>query len=937
MAAGGGLWWDVGVAAVSGVLVRTAELRQVRDFVQQVRAAPAALAIQGEAGAGKSTLWRAGIEAAAAAGHRVLRSEPSASETDLAFAALSDLLTEVLPLVEARIPGPQREALEVALLLRPAGEEPPAARAIGLAMLAALRGCLSQHSVLIAIDDVQWLDGASRDVLAFALRRMTDGPLSLLVAARTEAAADPLTVGAPPPPRGWRDLLTALPAAEVIDLAPMDLWQVQNLLPPDITAARARLVARQSRGNPFWALQLSASLDADDSEVPPLARTLTGQLSRSLSAEAAAALAVVAAAGRTGLPGALAVLDHLADPAAAVDAAVLAGVVVETGGRLSAAHPLIGAAAVESLPPGRRAQLYRRLAQVSATPERYAHFMALAAGPGPDGAVADALDTAAATAHARAGNAAAGQFAAQAVAFTPPSDAAALAQRRIRAGELLYLAGEMEQSLTQLQALDTRSLATEDLERALPLLVDNTDTVHGHTAATAIVQDAVAAAGSDPRRRALVLALASDWVYGIRGRRRPAAAEAISCAEAAGPAAVPALHRALVNLAVAKVFAAEGLDTGLLDRARRLEAALPALRLYDTADLHRGVWSWYTDDLDTARAALRRSIARARETGEDWTLSISWCYLAAAEELAGQYQTAAAALEEAGQAAAGHDWPLSPWHIEPRCGLLIAAGNLDEAVSLADERLPDDESQPQSTRCLGASVRGKVSMWRGDTVAAVRHFELAAWCADQREWADPGLRCRTDHLLAEAYVALGRLDEARRIAGRLREFGQRLGRSALTGDAARTDALVAAAGGELDAAADHARAAVAAHGRSALRPEHARSLLLLGQIERRRKARRQSRDALRRSWELATEMGHRPLIDEIERELPRVAAERSGSELTATERRVADLIAAGATNKDAATALFVSVRTVETHVASTYRKLGVRTRAELARRVAGSV
>jgi predicted ATPase len=160
-----------------------AELRQVRDFAQQVRAAPAALVIQGEAGAGKSTLWRAGIEAAAAAGHRVLRSEPSASETDLAFAALSDLLAEVLPLVEARIPDPQREALEVALLLRPAGEEPTAARAIGLAMLTALRGCLSQHPVLVAIDDVQWLDQASREVLAFALRRVTDGPLSLLLAA----------------------------------------------------------------------------------------------------------------------------------------------------------------------------------------------------------------------------------------------------------------------------------------------------------------------------------------------------------------------------------------------------------------------------------------------------------------------------------------------------------------------------------------------------------------------------------------------------------------------------------------------------------------------------------------------------------------------------------------------------------------------------------
>jgi DNA-binding NarL/FixJ family response regulator len=118
-----------------------------------------------------------------------------------------------------------------------------------------------------------------------------------------------------------------------------------------------------------------------------------------------------------------------------------------------------------------------------------------------------------------------------------------------------------------------------------------------------------------------------------------------------------------------------------------------------------------------------------------------------------------------------------------------------------------------------------------------------------------------------------------------------------------------------------------------LRLELARSLLVLGQIERRRKARGQSRDALRRAHELAAEMGHRPLLAEVERELPRVAAARSGAELTATERRVADLIAAGATNRDAAAALFVSVRTIETHVASIYRKLDVRTRAELARRL----
>ena len=921
------------MAAVGGDLVRSAEWGRVRDFARDVRPSPAALAIQGEAGAGKSMLWRAGVEVAAAAGHRLLRSEPSASEIDLSFAALSDLLADVLPLVAEQIPGPPREALEIALLLRPPGDQPPTARAVGLAVLAVLRACLAEGPVLVAVDDVQWLDGASLEALTFALRRIPGGPLSLFVAARTEAAADPLTAGAPPPPHGWRDLLAAVSAAEVIDLAPLDMWQVQSLLPATVSAAQARLVARQSRGNPFWAFQVSASLGSAGGPVPPLAHTLTDRLSRLLSPPAADALAVVAAAGRIGIAEALAVLGHRDDPAEALDAAVLAGVVVETGNRLSAAHPLIGAAAVESLPPGRRAQLYRRLAGASANPERYAHFAALAAGAGPDGAVADALDAAAAAAHARAGNAAAGQFAAQAVVFTPASQAAALVRRRIRAGELLYLAGEVEQSLAQLQALDIASLAAEDLERALPLLVDNTDLVYGDAAATAIVTQAAGAAGSDPRRRATVLALASDFAYGIRSGRRAAAAEAIRCAEAAGPAAFPALHRALVNLVVAKVFAAEGLDKELLERAGRLEADLPALRLHDTADLHRGLWSWYTDDLGAARAALRRSIARARDAGEDWALSIFWCYLAAAEELAGDYPAAGAALEEAGRAAAGYDWPTTAWHVEPRCELLIAAGRLDEAVSLADERLPDDGSRPESVRCFGACVRGKVSVWRGDAATAVRHFELAAWCADQRGWADPGLRCRVDHLLAEMYVALGRPDEARRIAGWLREIGLRLGRPALAGDAARVDALAAAAAGDLDAAADHARAAVAAHGLSALRPELARSLLVLGQVERRRKARRQSRDALRRAHELAAEMRHRPLLAQIERELPRVAAERSGSELTATERRVADLIADGGTNRDAAAALFVSVRTVETHVASIYRKLGVRSRAELARRL----
>ena len=265
--------------------------------------------------------------------------------------------------------------------------------------------------------------------------------------------------------------------------------------------------------------------------------------------------------------------------------------------------------------------------------------------------------------------------------------------------------------------------------------------------------------------------------------------------------------------------------------------------------------------------------------------------------------------------------------------MLIAAGDLDGALSLADEYLPDEESRSVPARFIGACVRGKVSMWRGDARGR------GAATSSRPDGSRPSATGPNPGSAAGSITCWPR--PTSRSAGPatrrgsppwLRELGERLGRPALTGDAHRIDALACAAAGDLEAAAEAARAAVAAHQSSPLRLELARSLLVLGQIERRRKARGQSRDALVRAHELAAQMGHRPLLAAIEKELPRVAAERSGTELTATERRVADLIAAGATNRDAAAALFVSVRTIETHVASIYRKLGVRTRAELARR-----
>ncbi|HSZ39907.1 MAG TPA: LuxR family transcriptional regulator [Trebonia sp.] len=948
--------------AQRGNFVRTAEWRSAREFAVTApqRTEPAALAITGEAGAGKSNLWRAAVAEAAGRGCRVLRSEPSASEADTPFAGLSDLLAGVVSLVESGIPQPQREALDVALLARPAGEQPPPAHAIGRGVLAALNALVSAGPVLLAVDDVQWLDTGSMDALVFALRRIAGAPsagpadgrpaLSLLLAARTEAPADPLTVGTPSPPDGWRRLLAAFPPAAAAELVlePLALDQVQGLLPATATIAQARLVTAQSRGNPFWAREIWSSIatttapaevsPAGEAPVPPRARAaLAGRLKRSLSPPAAEALAVVAAAGRITVPDALAAMEDVADSAAAIDSAVEAGVVIETEGRLAPAHPLIGATAVEAVPPDRQAALYRRLAAVSASPERRAQFTALAAaaqGTMPDQAVADALDAAAEAAAAKAAYAAAAKFAAQSVRFTPPGDEAELIRRRIRAGELFDMANELTEALEQFDAVDLNALTTTDAERVLPRLADLLDVLHGEAAARSLITRSLESATGD-RPRAVLQSLAADIWYGVPGQRRAAAAEAIAHAEAAGPEANASLHRALVNLVGAKCGECEGVDEALLTRAEQLERIVPGIPLYEVADGFRNLCYRYTEQLDIARAAALRLVSRARDAGDDWALSLYLSQFALTEELAGDYQAAKAALDDSNGIAAAYDWPEHPALFEPQCELLIANGNLDEARRIADEHLPDEPDQPIRSRFMGASLRGKASAWAGDAATAVRYLELAARYADELGWLDPGQRSRVDCLLAEAHVATGQPAKAAEVSARLRGLGARMNRPTLVGDACRIDALAAAAAGDqpdhLDAAAEHARAAVAAHERSQLRTELAHSLLVLGQIERRRKARTESRAALRRAHDLAVALGHEPLLAQINAELPTSALSRAESVLTAAEQRVAEQIAKGSTNREAAAELFLSVRTVETHVASIYRKLGVRTRSDLRR------
>src|ERR687892_2307762 len=179
-------------AASIAIVGRDEELSLVAAFLEAPHELPAALLVEGEAGIGKSTVWRHGIELARGNGFRVLETRPTESETTLSFAGLGDLLGEAGNYVTSELPPPQRRALEGALLLREPGETRPEAREISTAFLGALRALARRQPLLVAVDDVQWLDVPSSAAIDYAARRLRGEPIAFLLARRLTGDDEPL-------------------------------------------------------------------------------------------------------------------------------------------------------------------------------------------------------------------------------------------------------------------------------------------------------------------------------------------------------------------------------------------------------------------------------------------------------------------------------------------------------------------------------------------------------------------------------------------------------------------------------------------------------------------------------------------------------------------------------------------------------------------------
>lgn len=903
-----------------------------------------AVLLEGEAGIGKSAVWSAGVAEAYRTGYTVLAATGSEAETALSYAGLTDLFETVADEILPALPEPQREPLEIALLRRAPGATPIGQREVSVAVLGALRLLCGRQRVLIAVDDLQWVDRVTVEALAFAMRRSGTECVRLLAAARVPGGATAWTPAEPDDQDRTSLLFSAMPAEtrDTIRLEPLATPVIDRLLTARLGGPLPRTVlaalVERTAGNPFWALEVAAAVargGMGDGELPvpeSLSAVVAGRLA-ALSAEARETLLAVSALAQPTTDLAGRALDELVggDAGKAIDDAIAAGVVTEAGGRLRPAHPLLGSAALDSLLPGARVALHRRLATVVVDPEQHARHLVLAANnSGPE--LVAALDAGVRSAKLRGATSAAAELAELAITHTPAGDPQ-LADREVEAAELLFAIGNTRGANEHLVAVYRGEPTSATRRRALPMLVETTYWVHGVQAAAEIVRKEIDNSADDPYLLATALAMAADVGDGRGSDRTELAERALALFDALGEEPDPrVLSTALLYLALARLDAGDGIQWDLLDRAVRAERQLSSVPLTMQAAYARRIWLKSVDRPVDCAAALHEALAEAREIGEEWAVSPTYGHLALAECWAGRY---AAGLAAADQGFAHGESGIAKAAVlyGARGLLLVLTGDIAAGRSLVTEQLSREGDGIATVKAIVyRQVLGAAALLEGDFEEAVDLLGTALRLARGEGIHEPGRRQRLEGDLGQALVATGRLAEAAELAAEQIALGERTGRPTILGVGLRIAGLASAAENDLTAALDQLERAVRAHEQSELPLELGRSLLALGQVHRRRRAKPQARQALQAALDLFLGLGAAPFAELASTELDRIEPARGGSGLTRAEQRIVELVASGHSNREIAAELFVSVRTVETHLGSVYRKLAIRSRTELVRR-----
>ncbi|MBL8928078.1 MAG: AAA family ATPase [Pseudonocardia sp.] len=942
---------------------REDEIELMNRLAAGVGEAAGGVVIVGEPGIGKSSLWAYGMAVLRRTGARVLATTCAEAESEMPYAGLDDLLGPLLDGYGSLLPAGQRAALDSALL-RGHTDTATDGRTVAVGVLTLLRCALDRGPVVLAVDDLQWLDVETEQCLTYAVRRLADRPLTLLLAGRHES---PLWR----PPRQATDtaaLAFALDSVSTVRLAPLPAGVIAGMLADrlglSLSREGSRRIAAETGGNPFWALQFGQEWGGVlDGASPPALGALVPKRIADLEPRVIDAACLVAALGRPRVGTVLRAVASRGDEdvESILDRAIAAGLLTLAGDRISPSHPLIGAALVASLPPFRRRRLHRWAAELADSAEARALQLLRADAevtdvelvvdddPSADGRawraeLRDALDAAGLSARHRGAPSTAARFAARALALaeqdaqTAGAEAGADEQevlgRRVTVAELHYRAGELDAVLTMLERVDLGVLDQDLLERAGPLLAQTLNERRGGPAARAVVERPAAlslaglSAAEVRRRQALVWTLRADLHCGAVGDRRGIAGRAVENA-GASPVQLPVRRRALGVLASALLDVGDPVRE-VLDRLVPLENPdVAEIGSGVEADVLQGLWLLAAGDPGEACEVLDRVFARHVVTGDARGATTAAALSAYAELVGGRLTAAEETLARLGDHVDGcaMEWP----HVVFTRGMVhLARGEhdaLDALLSRTDRGVDGAACGLEFTDQL----RGLLCLRRGDPARAVTLLGRFVDRAERRGVLEPQRRFGADVDLAEALIMVGDVVRAARIADRLDTFAHRTGRDVVRGQQRRVLAQLALRRDrdrDLGRALSLALEATALHEQGNLPVEYGRSLVTLAEVCGGRGESDAAAEHRRRACAVFAGAGQLWWAN-------RTAAVVPASALSPSERTVVQLVVEGASNREAAAALFLSVRTVENHLAHAYRKLGIRSRTELTRTALG--
>jgi DNA-binding CsgD family transcriptional regulator/tetratricopeptide (TPR) repeat protein len=879
-------------------------------LVEMVRAGESrALVVRGDPGVGKTVLLDYVAGQAAGARCRVARAVGVQGEMELAFAGLHQLCRPMLGHAE-RLPVPQRDALRTAFGI--AAGPPPDRFLVGLAVLGLLSEVAGERPLICLVDDEQWLDRASAQVLGFTARRLAADPVGLVFAAR-----DP------------GDELAGLPALKVRGLRDEDARALLDaaLAGPLDARVRDRIVA-ETRGNPLALLELPRGLSPAELAGGfglPGAGPLPGRIEASFARQLevlpgqARRLVQLAAADPSGdQPLVWRAAGRLGIPADAADPAIQAGLIEFGGRRVRFRHPLARSAAYRSATISERQQMHAALAEVTdpiADPDRQAWHQAQAATE-PDEEVAAVLERSAGRAQARGGLAAAAAFLERSVALT--ADPARHTGRILAAAQANMQAGAFDKALELLATAEAGPL--DELASAQVELLRGQISFASGLGSEAALQLLKAASRLEP----LNLDLARETYLN-------AWCAATMSAHLDGGTVLERICRAILALP-ALGGNPRPLDL-LLDGLALLTteeraAAAPTLRRAAQALVDIPVedvlrWGWAADgpcyalwDFEGVLAISSRQVQLVRDAGVLAQLPTHLSAAAIAQAWTGDFAGAAVLMAASDSAAEATGSQIAPYAL---LRLRALQGREAEASTLIASAV--EQGQPHAHWAAAVLYNG-LAHYR-EAVASARQAAANTFNPWPCMWALPEL--------VEAAARVGDAELARDALEQLIRTTQPSGNESALGIEARCRALLSHG----QAADELYREAIDRLNRTRLRPELARAHLLYGEWLRREGRRADAREQLRTAHDMLAAVGMEAFAERAARELAatgetvRKRSVETATSLTAQETLIARLARDGRTNPEIGAQLFLSARTVEWHLRNIFTKLGIGSRREL--------